>query len=1171
MLNGFKMTMLLFLVATSSALGQCVAPDFTIPPTACLNQRIPLQADNTYSSYEWDLCAGELAGTPTATVLSNNFGGYALNMELVDQGGDYYGFFLSRGSNKLYRLDFGTDVTAPPLLRDLGGLGISSGSWRMIEIVKDGDNFLGFIVDENAIYRVSFGTSLENAPTLETFYSAGLMNFAINGVAVQEGNDKYLFVANGADDKIVRFKFNSSYAEPATSTTIDSFSATGTVHNSGMSFIEDCGTWYALVSSALTYSAFKITFTSGLSDPAPIVSSRYPVEQAAGVSLVKENNIYYGFVQSLNSASSLVRLTFGSDLSGDPVSTDELKNFGYSPNAGMWGLAMYKVKSDWLVVSAEFTGANMYRVKFPQSCFSSTTWTTEASPTTVTANAGSFNVSLEVMNGSGVHSSIAHPITVTSSASPDIDFTSNNVCAAHDVSFNSQNSSNDITLYDWDFKDTGTSASSAPTHQFAAGTYDVSLTVSASSTGCSNTVSRSLKIYSQPVADFTTPSGLVCTNNAFTFNNLVTDNYDGLATYQWLVDGTQKSTQRDFSYSFPDVGDKTVKLIATIPGCSDENSKSITGLLPGPTGAFTITGQCQNHNIGFNNQSSGPIASYLWDFGDGSASTDVSASKTYGTIGNYNVVMKVTGTNTCVTTISKALTIYSTPQTSFSLDLPPFSCSGSPSQFHDLTPSMTDSNIQSWNWTFGDTGSGTGKNPLHTYTNAGPYTVRLSVTTDRGCSNFVDQQVNITQAPDAMFNYDIACANKATHFTDASNGGVVSWQWKVGSVLYNTQNPTHTFPTSGNYNVQLVATGQNSCTASITRQVTVPVVPVVDFQVANPCSGQPAVFSDLTTNPADGIVQHNWTFNGIGTAAGQQASHTFGNGGTYPVQLALQSLSGCSYSITKQVTVRTSPVASFTMSDQSGPPPLHVVLTNTSTGASTYVWSLGDGSSPSAAVSLEHTFASLGDYNVSLLATSPEGCSRTETKVVSVITPVNELALQNFLLKEAGNSYQGYVQVKNNGNYRVTSFVVNYEIGGGIVLSETVPADLSTGEIKTYTLATAFNQPVSTAFVCAELNSDTDEENNKACATLGNEPTIFNVNPNPADSYLTIESIHPVKEDVHIRLYDMQGGLAYDKSFSVQPGLSRISLDVQNLSPGIYLAVTTSGGLSTSQKLLIVR
>lgn len=1171
-MNSLRLAFLLWLISAAAASAQCVNPDFAAPSAACKDQRISLVPDNTYNSYEWDLCSGELAGTPTASILTNSYGGYGYKMELVENNGDYYGFFLTRGTNRLYRLDFGTDVNNPPIMVDLGGLGKGSNTWNMIEIVKEGNDYIGFIVDQSAIYRLNFGNSPANTPQpLETFYSGSLLNVSRDAVTVNEGGNRYLFVANSGNDKIVRFKFNSSFAEAVTSTTIDSFSVTNAIANHGISIIKDCDKWYLVTSSITVAQVFKIAM-NGLSDINPTITS-YGVPSPGGVAVVKDNNTFMIFAQALNPTSSIYRLTFGSDFSGNPVSTDELKDFGYAPNAGTFGFAMYKVKSDWLAVSAENTGANMYRITFPQSCLSTTAWSTERNPVITTQNAGSFNVTLDVTNGSGLHSSKSRSIAVSNSTSPDIDFTSTNICAANDVNFSAQNTSGNVTSYNWNFGDMTSSSAANPTHQFAAGTYNVELTATASSTGCSNTAAHPLKIYSAPTADFQVPSGLVCTNNDFTFTNSVTDIYEGSLSYQWFVGATQVSTTRDLVYAFNSTGSNDVKLVTSIPGCSSNVTKTISGILPGPSAGYTIDGQCQATTVNFTNTSTGNATSYSWDFGNGGTGNSTNASTSFDTQGTYTVSLKAFGSNSCVTTVKKDLVIYSKPTANFVIDLPPFSCSGTPSQFHDATGAPTDSNIQSWSWNYGDAGTGTGKNPVHTYVNAGPYNVNLSVTTDKGCVGTVAKQVTITQSPTAAFNVDAACVNQATKLSDVSTGGIATWQWKIGSVVYNTQNIQHTFSTPGSYSVQLNVTGTNSCTNSLTKQVIVPVVPAVVFEVRNPCERQAATFTDITSSTADPVVERNWTFNNSANATGTSADFTFATSGSYNAALQVKTTAGCVYNGSRLVTINPTPVASFTMSDESGPPPLHVFFTNTSTGAVSYEWNFNDGNPISTVTSPDYTYSEIGDYPVNLIAYNTFNCKDAITKVVSVVVPLNELAIEDFTLvqPQGTDAYRGYLKVRNNGNYRIDGFFVTYGIGGGLQLRETVVASLNKGEVGTFILGSEFLNPGSSAYICAELVDDTNLMDNKACKVFSDQAIILNSYPNPADVYLNIESVLPSSGMVHIRLYTSSGGLAYDKTFDAGTGLSRLSLDVQNLSPGIYVAVISAGGTTTSRRVMIAR
>lgn len=1163
-----KLSFLFLLVTATTAFAQCVAPDFTLPATACKEQRIFLTPDDTYDSYEWDLCSGELAATPTATVLSNSFGGYGFKMELVEDNGDYYGFFLSRGSNKFYRLDFGTDINNPPLLVDLGGLGISSSTWKMIEIVKEGNEFIGFIIDDNAIYRLNFGNSVANTPQpIETFYTGSPMNISIDAVAVQEGNDKYLFVVNAGDEQVIRFAFASSFSEPSASTTIDTFTIPFSHANHGISAIKECDKWYLVTSSIIVASVYKIALDD-LSDTTPVIT-QYGVPSAGGVAVVKDNDTYMIFAQSQNSTSSLFRLTFGSSLSGDPVSTDELKDFGYAVGGpGVFGFAMHKVKSDWLVVSAENTGANMYRITFPQSCLASSTWSTESDPVITTANAGNFNITLDVTNGSGLHSSIAHPITVSTSTSPDIEFSSSNFCAGHDVIFDSQNTSGGITSYDWDFGDMTSSATGDPAHQFAAGTYNVALTVSASSTGCSNTANHPLKIYSPPAADFQVPPGLVCTNNDFTFTNLVADAYDGLLTYEWLVNGDQVGTSRDLVYAFTSTGDNDVKLIATIPGCFDDEEKNIAGILGGPSASFITIGQCQSTEVSFQNGSSGSITSYLWDFDNGDTSDDLNTTTTYATPGTYTPALQAFAPNGCVTTVKKDLTIYSKPEPLFTLDLPPFSCSGTPSQFHDATAAPSDSNVQGWDWTFGDGGTGTGKNPVHTYATAGQFGVDLKATTDKGCSNTATQQVTITQSPAASFDSGPACVGKATKLTDGSTGDVVSWQWKIGSAVYTSRDPQHTFSTAGNYSVQLTVTGANSCTNTIMRQAVVPVVPTIDFEVTNSCSGQLTVLDDATSSDGDPVIEQHWLINNETTLDGAQVSAIFGAATDYPVQLEVETESGCVYSATRQITIHSSPEASFTMDNQTGLKPLAVSFTNTSVGAGSSLWNFGDGSG-STETSTTHVYNELGDYTVVLTVANADGCSVTTSQFVSVVDPSTELALTELGLTENNNVWQPYVRVKNNSNYRVLAFNVTYDIGGTSQFRQSVIGTLEIGQEKTFFLQNIFTDVAQDSYICVELDDDKNLGDNKSCALISGSSHIFNVSPNPATDYLNIESI-AVGGDVQVKIYNMSGGVAYDRSFTVQT-YARLALDIRNLSPGLYVVVVSASTATSSRKILIAR
>ncbi len=1150
-----------------SVQAQCAAPNFTLPANACRDQNVTLQPDAAYSSYEWDLCPGELTNTPVGSVLNSGYGGYGFKVKMIEQDGSYYGFFLGRANGRLFRLDFGSSINSTPTLNDLGGLGKNSTSWRAIEVVKEGSTYYGFIIDTNVLYRVSFGTSLTNPPSApEVVLDGDPISSPIDMTLVSDNADKYLFIANLGNDKLVRVKFANSFNDAPATVQTDVIQVPGSILLCGISMIKDCNTWYGMTTSVATGNLYKLGFGNGLADPSPTIAN-YPIAPIAGVAVVKDNNQYLVFAQAQNATNSLFRLNFGSSLANTPSAPDDLNNFGVT-GTGLWGFSMYKVKSDWLAITVENTGSSMFRITFPSNCLSSTTFSTAASPTIKTSTAGAFSVALEVTNGSGNKTSVSKPITVSSQISPDITFSTQNVCAAANVLFDSQTTASNVT-YAWDFGDSGSSAVADPAHQFVAGTYTVTLNVQSTLTLCTNTQAQSIKIYPKPAASFTSPTGLICTSNNFTFNNQTNDVFDGLLQYQWQVNGSTVGTQRNLTFAFSTTGDQQVKLVTSIPGCSDETTQTVTGVLTGPVVDYTINGRCQGDPVTFTNQSTGSISGYSWNFGDGQASVNANSSNTYAAAGSYPVSLQATGTNGCNTTVTKNLVIYSKPQPNFTLDLPPFSCSGTPSQFHDATPTPNDSNIQGWSWNFGDSGLGAGKDPIHTYASAGDVVVRLTTTSDKGCVAFVDKTVTIAPSPKASFTMGPSCVNQATTFTDGSSGTIKSWQWKIGTAVYGLKNPSHVFLQSGSVAVQLTVTDQNNCASVTTGTVVVPVVPTVDFTAVNPCDDQPAIFSDASATASDPTVLRKWTINNNPVVTSDQTTWTFDAPGSYPVQLQIQNQSGCVYTLTKSVTINPTPTPAFTMSVDSGPPPLAVSFTNTSSGANTFRWSFNDGSAANTTTSPAHTFENLGQYVVDLTATSVLGCAATLSKTVNVVIPFNELGLADFSVVRPDNfgPYQGYVRVTNGSNYRVSGFYVTLEVGAGISLREFVNATLDPGATSLYKLTNEFNVPTS-GYICAQLQDDENLANNKACVSMGGN-VVLEPYPNPVVDFLELEVIQETTGVVDVTILTTSGAQAFRETLPVKAGLSHFTIDLAGLNPGLYIAVISTATGTTYKRLMV--
>jgi len=114
-----------------------------------------------------------------------------------------------------------------------------------------------------------------------------------------------------------------------------------------------------------------------------------------------------------------------------------------------------------------------------------------------------------------------------------------------------------------------------------------------------------------------------------------------------------------------------------------------------------------------------------------------------------------------------------------------------------------------WLWNFGDGGTSTGQNPVHTYNSAGTYTVTLTASNADGEDTETKTNlITVLTQPMAAFAANITegDAPLAVRFTDQSTGNVTAWAWDFGDGSTSTeQNPIHTYESTGNYSVTLNA------------------------------------------------------------------------------------------------------------------------------------------------------------------------------------------------------------------------------------------------------------------------------------------------------------------------------------------------------------------------------
>jgi PKD repeat protein len=163
-----------------------------------------------------------------------------------------------------------------------------------------------------------------------------------------------------------------------------------------------------------------------------------------------------------------------------------------------------------------------------------------------------------------------------------------------------------------------------------------------------------------------------------------------------------------------------------------------------PTAAFTrsVDGLDVALDAGGSADSDGTISGYAWDFGDGSTGTGKSPNKQYTGAGTYAVKLTVTDDEGGKASVSHDVTVVAPnvlPTAAFTDSVTDLAAT-----FDAGGSADPDGTISGYAWDFGDGSTGTGKTSNRTYTAAGIYTVKLTVTDNRGGTATTTRQVTAT-------------------------------------------------------------------------------------------------------------------------------------------------------------------------------------------------------------------------------------------------------------------------------------------------------------------------------------------------------------------------------------------------------------------------------------------
>jgi PKD repeat protein len=376
------------------------------------------------------------------------------------------------------------------------------------------------------------------------------------------------------------------------------------------------------------------------------------------------------------------------------------------------------------------------------------------------------------------------------------------------------NSTGDITAWNWDFGD-GTSSTdqNPPAHTYSTdGSYTVQLTVSGP--GGSHSASVTIVVSPGPVAAFTCsplsgnqPLNVTCTDAS---TGSITD-------WAWdFGDGTSSTDQNPPAHTYANAGSFVVQLTVTGPGGSSTANQTITVYEPAgaadlacspPSGQAPLATNCTA-------TTSGDIAVYIWEWGDGSSDYGYPPpTHIYNSAGTFTVRLTVQGQGGGSASTQTTIVVTAPPVDAL------FDCTPT-SGAVPLSISCTDASIgepTAWSWDFGDGGASDQRNPSHTYDTPGTYNVSLSISGPAGSDTELKTGYIVVAPGVAGFSCTPVAGVEPLNIscTDASTGSPSAWSWNFGDgETSSLQNPTHSYASVGIYTVTLTASGSGWSDAS---------------------------------------------------------------------------------------------------------------------------------------------------------------------------------------------------------------------------------------------------------------------------------------------------------------------------------------------------------------------
>ncbi|MCC6819062.1 MAG: PKD domain-containing protein, partial [Bacteroidia bacterium] len=421
-------------------------------------------------------------------------------------------------------------------------------------------------------------------------------------------------------------------------------------------------------------------------------------------------------------------------------------------------------------------------------------------------------------------------------------------------------------------------------------------------------------------------------------------------------DGGSSSAQNP-RYTFTKAGKYTVKM--TVYDGSVYSSATVTIVvwkLPATDFKVTQYAYCPGETINFLNATTPgdtTISSSSWDFGDGSVVNSTgNVKKTYNNAGSYNIKLTVRDHHNCVSTVVKNnfITVHSKPTAVFTYNSK-YSCVA-PQRINFINNS---SNSVSYAWDLGDGTTSTQANPIVFYNDAKNYSIKMTATSDKGCTA-TQTQTLVVQFGKIKANYTAdafnGCIPYNPQFKNQSQplGVKLDYAWDFGDGTKSTaENPFKNYTKTGTYQVKLRVSGSGvGCSDSIIKTMLISDKPKATVYQRDTLACQGELNSLFRASTSSDIDKFTWFIDGknIDTKI-DSLNYKFEKSGIYNVVVLLLDKAGCQQTYAFKKVVVQHLYGGFWSPNLGGCIPYsHDIIDTTKSDLSSnyaYTWDDGDG------------------------------------------------------------------------------------------------------------------------------------------------------------------------------------------------------------------------------------